>query len=170
MTKPENQKHESIKSLIAELDSRDGEVRKKARKELVGMGSIVIDYLAELVETPSGTLRWEAVKAIGQIADPVAAPLLVVALQDSDFEVRWIATEGLIKMGTASVKPLLQALNERPDSLNLRESAHHVFHDLREKDAFDMLDIINLIMVALESPAAEDEVPVVAYRLLEEMQ
>lgn len=170
MTKPDDQKHESIKSLIAELDSKDGEIRKKARKELVGMGSIVIDYLAELVESPSDTLRWEAVKAIEQIADPSAAPILVLALDDSDYEVRWIATEGLIKMGTASIKPILEALGERPGSLNLREGAHHVFHDLRDKDAVEMLDEINLIMVALESSAAEDEVPVVAFRLLEEMK
>lgn len=160
----------TIKALIADLDSKDGMVREKARKTFVKMGSAAIDFLAELVESPSNTLRWESTKALGQIADPAAAPLLVVALQDSDYEVRWIATEGLIKMGTKSLKPLLEALIERPGSLNLRNGAHHILHDLKEMDAIEMTDKIDLMMMALESSTAEDEVPIVAYRLLQELE
>ena len=51
-------------------------------------------------------------------------------LEDEEPGVRWLAAEGLIKMHRASLKPLFQALIERPDSLWLREGDHHVLHDL----------------------------------------
>jgi hypothetical protein len=75
-------------------------------------------------------MRWEAAKALGEIGDPEAAPALVNSLEDEEFDVRWLAGEGLIKMNINGLKPLLQTLELRGDSVLLREGAHHVFHDL----------------------------------------
>jgi HEAT repeat protein len=134
------------------------------------MGRPAIDFLAELIESSSTVLRWEAVKAMSQIADPVAAPLLVIALYDSDYEVRWIATEGLISIGNKSIKPLLEALTEKPGSLTLREGTHHVLHDLKDINGNSFANEIDLVLAVLESPAAEDEIQIVARKILEKMK
>ena len=160
----------SVKALLDDLGNDDGVVREKARLELVRMGRPAIDFLAELIESSSTTERWEAVKALSQIADPVAAPLLVIALYDSDYEVRWLATEGLIKIGNQSIKPLLEALTDKPGSLSLREGAHHVLHDLKNKNRDGLINEIDEILTALESPAAEEEIQLIARKILDNMQ
>ena len=75
-------------------------------------------------------MRWEAAKSLSDIADPAAAPALVQALEDPETGVRWLAAEGLIRMRSACLQPLLHALTERADSVWLRDGAHHVLHDL----------------------------------------
>jgi HEAT repeat protein len=95
---------------------------------------------------------------------------MVIALYDNDFEVRWLATEGLISIGTACLKPLLEALAEKPGSLDLRQGAHHVLHDLRDKNPDGHLEEINWALSALESSAAEDDIQVVARKILAGMK
>ena len=169
MSKSTNQNEESIRALLDNLGNNDGMIRERARNELVEMGRPAIDFLAELIESSNTTMRWEAVKALGQIGDSVAAPLMVIALYDSDYEVRWLATEGLINFGNDSIKPLLEALTDKPGSLTLREGAHHVLHDLKQKNGNGYIEEINLALAALESPAAEDEIQIVARNILEKM-
>jgi HEAT repeat protein len=166
----DEQEQKPVKKLIEELGSDDGVIREKAREALVSMGKRAVDFLAELIESPGSTVRWEATKALGQIADKSSAPVLVIALYDDDYEVRWLATEGLIKIGVDSVKPILEALAETPGSLSLREGAHHVLHDLEEKNVREYKNEIRQALDALESADPEDEVLVVARRLLDTMK
>jgi HEAT repeat protein len=170
MSKSKKHPPHSVRILLNDLASDDGTVRERARNELVEMGRPAIDFLAELIESSNTILRWEAVKAMSQIADPVAAPLLVIALFDSDYEVRWIATEGLINIGEQSIKPLLEALTDKPQSLSLREGAHHVLHDLKEKNSKSFINEINLALKALEGPAPEDEIQIVANEILNNLK
>ncbi len=170
MSKSKKHPPHSVRILLNDLASDDGTVRERARNELVEMGRPAIDFLAELIESSNTILRWEAVKAMSQIADPVAAPLLVIALFDSDYEVRWIATEGLISIGDQSIKPLLEALTDKPGSLTLREGAHHVFHDLKEKNSKGYFNEINQALAALEGSAAEDEIQIVANEILNNLK
>lgn len=58
-----------IESLIGELASRDGTVRQRARAELVQIGVPAIGALNEAAVSRDSQLRWEAVKALAQIAD-----------------------------------------------------------------------------------------------------
>jgi HEAT repeat protein len=167
MSKSNEPAPHEVRALLDELGKDDGVAREKARNELVGMGRPAIDFLAELIESSNTTSRWEAVKALAQIHDPVAAPLMVVALYDNDYEVRWIATEGLIAIGTAAIKPLMEALTEKPGSLDLRNGAHHVLHDLRDKRPDGHLEEINWALSALESSSAEDDIQIVARKILE---
>ncbi len=120
----------SLEALLAGLSSRDDGVRVKARHSLVALGKTAVSPLIEALKNGSYLIRWEAAKALGEIADPEAAPALVDALEDEEFDVRWLAGEGLIKMNINGLKPLLRALEHRGDSVLLLEGAHHVFHDL----------------------------------------
>jgi hypothetical protein len=146
----------SLEALLAGLSSHDDDVRVKARHSLVALGKGAVPPLIEALKNGSYLIRWEAAKALGEIADPEAAPTLVDALEDDEFDVRWLAGEGLIKMNINGLKPLLQALELRGDSVLLREGAHHVFHDLA-KGA--LRKYLAPVLAALEALEPGEQVP-----------
>src|SRR5208337_4736626 len=100
-------RHSSIHSLIEDLQSNDGLLRQSAREKLVSMGRGVVSALENLVSHKDASLRWEAVKALGHIADPGSVPLFIGALYDKDEDVRWVAAEGLVAIGSHAMRPLL---------------------------------------------------------------
>ena len=129
-----------IKKLLNELQSEDVGVRHNARLELVKIGTPIIDFLIELDYSKDKNVKWEVMKALGQIADPDTIPLLLEGLCDDDFEIRWLAAEGLIEIGKESVKPIL------------RHGAHHVLHDFVTtglfKDKHDLISVLNEVATA----------------------
>ena len=82
------------------------------------------------------------------------------------FDVRWLAAEGLIHIGVDAIVPLLHALIERPESVWLREGAHHVLHDLASSD---LRAVLMPVLKALEDVDATVVVPLAAETCLEEM-
>ena len=52
-----------IKSLLANLRSRDGIVRQKAREALTSIGKQAVRHLIPLLKDPEDDVRWEAAKA-----------------------------------------------------------------------------------------------------------
>ena len=120
----------TIETLIKTLSSHKDKAREGARHTLVALGKAAVPSLIEALQSKNTLMKWEAAKALGEIGDPETAPVLVKALEDDEFDVRWLAAEGLIKMNIRGLKPLLEALEHRGDSAFLREGAHHVFHDL----------------------------------------
>jgi nucleotide-binding universal stress UspA family protein len=123
---------ETIDSLIANLASDDGVLRIKARRSLVAIGKQAVGRVAEALKSRKHWVRWEAAKTLAQIGDPTATRALINALEDDEFDVRWLAAEGLIHIGAKAIEPLLKTLVEHPDSPWLREGTHHVLHDLTE--------------------------------------
>jgi HEAT repeat protein len=119
-----------IETLIKTLSSHKDKAREDARHTLVAIGKAAVPSLIEALKNKNTLMKWEAAKALGEIGDPETAPILVEALEDEEFDVRWLAAEGLIKMNIKGLKPLLEALEHRGDSVWLLEGAHHVFHDL----------------------------------------
>jgi len=103
--------------------------------------------------------RWEATKALGQIADPEATDALISALQDEMFDVRWLASEGLVAIGDKAIAPLLKALVSNPESVFLREGAHHFFHGV---DMGTQEKILLPVRIALEDVEAPLKVPFAA--------
>lgn len=154
-----SQSKEENEALISDLSSHNDAARVKARHSLVAMGKAAVPFLTEALKNKNNLMRWETAKALGEIGDPGAAPALVKALEDEEFDVRWLAAEGLIKMNINGLKPLLQALEYRGDSVFLREGAHHVFHDLA-KGA--LRKYLVPVLAALEALEPGEEVPWVA--------
>ncbi len=138
--------HEDIEvqQLLKTLGSKNGMERKKARKKLVEMGNDVLNPLAgmfnhpeyifgmEKLHHPDHIYRWEALKTTVEIGDPISISFFIQALDDDESDIRWMATEGLIKLGMQSVKPLLEKLLENSDSIFVLAGIHHVFSDLRK--------------------------------------
>lgn len=154
---------EEIKKLIEELTGENGIVRQKARHKLVQLGSPAIDYLIELQYSENHKARWEAIKAIGQIADPESIPILINSLEDEKFDVRWLAAEGLIEVGKDSVKPLVNNFLQNVDSEYLQEGVHHVLKELFRRGEYE--DKSGLI-AALEDSLADEKLIIAAENLL----
>ena len=157
---------EMISSLMSRLSDKDGLVREEARLSLVYIGEPAVVPLIKALSDRRENLRWEAAGALSEIAAPASVPALVEALRDKVFDVRWLAAQGLIAIGREAVVPLLEALMEYPDSVWLRQGAHHVLHDLEEDDLEETLEPV---IAALESldPAVEVQLAarVALYRL-----
>ena len=128
-----------IKSLIVNLRSEDGIVRHKAREALTLIGRQAVGQLIPLLKDVEDDVRWEAAKALADVADARAASELVATLEDHNFGVRWLAAEGLIAIGRDALIPLLKTLIKKPDSVWLREGAHHVLHDLSKTSLKNLL-------------------------------
>jgi HEAT repeat protein len=77
-------------------------------------------------------------------------------MDDRVFDVRWLAAEGLIAIGSQVIEPLLYLLKNHADSVRLREGVHHVMYALNEKDPNE---ILQPVIYALEDSEAVLEVP-----------
>lgn len=141
----------NVEELIADLSNPEGIIRQKARYELVKMGNPALDYLVELQGAKKHLARWEAVKAISEIGTSDSIPILINALEDEEFDVRWLAAEGLIELGHKSVYPLLKVFISNKESIHLKEGVHHVLKGLEIRGLYnDKYEIIK----ALETFAA----------------
>jgi HEAT repeat protein len=149
----------TINTLVADLGSKDGLVRVRARRALVTIGARAVAPLAEALTNKDEWKRWEAAKALGQIGDSEATGALIRALEDEMFDVRWLAAEGLVAIGNKAVVPLLKALIYNPKALWLREGAHHVLHGI---NLGNLEETLLPVRNALEDVEAPLEVPFAA--------
>jgi len=163
-----DKKEARIPSLVADLTSRDAEVRRKARESLVLIGKPAVPSLIRLVSHRKPHVRWEAAKALCGIADPIAASVLVNALDDRDGDVRWLAAEGLAALGRDGLQPLLAALLERGQSCWFCEGAHHVCHNLVKRKKLG--PILRPLLAAMKESEPGVSVPPAAYTALSRLR
>lgn len=130
----ENILETEIQELIEQLSDKNGFERESARKQLVAMGEVVVPYLVNLTDDPAHILRWESMKGLAEMGLPSLTNFFIEKLENDESDVRWIAAEGLIKIGPSSVNPLLKALIEKSDSVFLLSGSHHIIHALLSKN------------------------------------
>ena len=158
---------ETIASLVDALAGTDGVERRVAREKLEKIGRQAVPALLTALQSPSARARWEAAKALGEIADPSAALALVGTLEDEEPGVRWLAATALINLGHAALAPLLRGLESSGDSIWLREGAHHVLRSLiREGVADEAIPVLE----ALEDIEPSIEAPIAAYHVLQALR
>lgn len=153
-----------IPSLVAELSSRRGRVREKARETLVEIGGPAVPFLLPLADAPSKKLRWEVVKALSSIADPRAIPVLTKRLSDPESDIRWLAAVGLIQIGPASIPAVLRTLMDNSQSTGLRRAAHHVLHDLADHP--EVAEFLAPVLASLGDADPADAIPPAALTAL----
>jgi len=146
------------------LDEKHFTNKLKARKRLVGMGKTILPQIHKLLTSGNGTLRREATKIVELIADPKSIPFLINMLDDIEFDIRWIAAEGLIKIGRRSIIPQLMALRDGKSSLFMDEGAHHVLNGLLFKNEKE--ELIPLMRSLENLHELRETVPVEAYKAL----
>jgi HEAT repeats len=161
-----NYEDSPIYQLMIKLGSENGLEREKAREEIVAKGKEMVDFLMELLSHPKHIYRWEAVKTLKEIGDPISVPLFIQALEDNRYDVRWIAAEGLIKLGKLSVEPLLKVLIKRSDSVFIIEGAHHIFYDLNENGILPKEFLVDKLLTALKNPSWGENIKLICGELL----
>jgi HEAT repeat protein len=112
------------------LDEKSYSKKLDSRMTLVKMGKTVIPYMHKLLASGNVFVRMEAAKVVELIADRKSIPELIDLLNDTEFDIRWIAAEGLIKIGRRSILPLLKSIRDGKSSLFLNKGAHHVLLSL----------------------------------------
>jgi hypothetical protein len=153
----------SVEELSAHLSDSDARVRHEARELLVGKGEPAIHVLRQKLSDPDWHVRWEAVKALGEMSgNPPSGPeaqseerammdSLVNMLNDDDTSVRWAAMESLIQLGRTCVRPLLESLTRDFGSARMREGAYHVLHTLLTRGMLTGIEFE--VCSALKGPA-----------------
>jgi HEAT repeat protein len=119
-----------VKLIKGSLDTKNSVKKLAARSTLVRLGKTIIPQLHELLDSKNGLLRMEAAKIVELIADRRSIPILIRLLDDKEFEIRWIAAEGLIKFGRRSILPLLKSVRDGESSYFHNKGAHHVLNGL----------------------------------------
>ncbi|MEN6457914.1 MAG: HEAT repeat domain-containing protein [Thermoguttaceae bacterium] len=154
-------------ALVSALTHKNAVVRRNAREQLVAVGRPIVDAVRQLLHDKRPHVRWEAVKTLASIADPRTAGALVQVLEEEDeFDIRWVAGEGLAAMGREGLRPLLATLAARPGSATLQEGARHVCHHLSHRRAFRL---IVPLLIALRSAEPTLAMPILARRALAEL-
>ena len=157
-----------VEQLIADLNCDEYITCQKARRKLVEMGSVIVPRLVQELSNDKYWVRWEVTKALGQIADKSSAEALVKALEDREFDVRWLAAEALIHIGRDAIEPLLLALANHGDrSIMLRNGAHHVLHDM---NLGPLRTTLLPVMKAVEDSEPYSEILIVARKTLETLK
>jgi HEAT repeat protein len=126
---------DNVTLLIKELlDTKNSGKKLQARTHLIGMGKTIIPQLHRLLDSDNGLLRMEAAKIVELIADRSSIQFLINLLDDKEFEIRWIAAEGLIKIGRRTILPLLRSIRDGESSFLHNKGAHHVLLSLLNKN------------------------------------
>jgi HEAT repeat protein len=159
----------NIESLMDILASKDGATRQKARRSLVALGKPAVTSLTRALQNSRlDHVRWEAVKTLGAIGDKRAIPWLVLALEDSDPDVAWLAAEALRQFKKVAWPPLLRLLIKNgSESALLRQRAHHVLRNQKEAGFNDLLATLR---TDLESNTLQESTPLAAYDILKKMK
>lgn len=156
--------HEEINSLIEDLTCDDVKFCQAARRKLVAMGEGAVPHLVRVLNEYKGWRRWEAVKALGQIHAPESTHALIEALEDRDFDIRYLAAKGLIHRGNEALVPLMDALISHSRSAWFRDGARHVISDFAHTG---LRKLLIPLMDALKGPAPAVEVPLEAQKVLD---
>ncbi len=123
-----------LQKQVEKLQSDEGLKREQAREFLVKAGSKSLPFVTELLDSEKHKHRWEAMKVIAEIGTTDSIPVLLDGLVDESGDIRWIASEGLIRVGKFSVKPLLELILDKHDSVFALNGAHHIISELSKKD------------------------------------
>lgn len=121
---------DTLKLVMELLMPEDYTLKHNARLTLVKMGKKIIPQLHKQLSSSNGLLRKEVAKVVEMVGDRRSIPYLITLLDDPDFDIRWIAAEGLIKIGRKSIIPILKSIRGGKSSLLLDKKAHHVLDSL----------------------------------------
>ncbi len=106
------------------------------------LNSSVVLQMDKTLSARNELVKNEVAKTVSMIADKKSIPALISLLKDPEFDVRWIAAEGLIKIGRISIVPLLKSIRDEGSSYFLNRGAHQILLSLiteRERRSIEQL-------------------------------
>ncbi|HVB72830.1 MAG TPA: HEAT repeat domain-containing protein [Ktedonobacteraceae bacterium] len=125
----------AVPALLSALRGADEQLGSQIFSSLVRLGSLAVPALIQRSKSSSAWLRWHCIRALGEIHDRRALPILVDALQDADHSVAWMGAKGLAQFGKESLKPLLELLMRAEMTPWLAETASYVLKSYARRNA-----------------------------------
>ncbi|GAC1566218.1 MAG: hypothetical protein NVS3B14_07020 [Ktedonobacteraceae bacterium] len=125
----------AVPALLSALSGADEQLGSQIFSSLVKLGPLAIPSLIQKSKSSSAWTRWHCIRALGEIHDRRALPVLVDALQDSDHSVAWMAAKGLAQYGKDSLKPLLELLMHAAMTPWLAETASYVLNSYAQRNS-----------------------------------
>jgi HEAT repeats len=116
----------AVPALLNALRGADEQMSSQIFTSLVQLGHAAVPALIEASASNSAWTRWHCLRALGEIGDGRALPVLVNALRDSDHSVAWMGAKGLVRFGKRGVAPALRLLMEEEMTPWLVETASYV--------------------------------------------
>jgi HEAT repeat protein len=150
----------NLNDILGQLGHSDPLTRHQVRRELIGMGENGLAILMEGLRSRNWHVRWESVKALGELDRVHQNPQLLARemvglLQDDDRSVRWATMSSLIRLQRSAVCPLLLAMTQDFHSARLREGVHHVLNIFMARNL--LTDLEKEVFKALEGSAPSVE-------------
>ncbi len=133
---------EAVPVLLKALRGADEQLSSQIFVSLVRLGSLAVPALISKSKSSSAHIRWNCARALGEIHDRRALPVLVDALQDDDHSVAWMAAKGLAQFGKDGLKPVLELLIGASMTPWLAETASYVLTNYarRNTEAKEILE------------------------------
>lgn len=122
----------AVPALLGLLQRADEQLSNQIFSSLVRLGPAAVPALVESSTSSSPWMRWQCIRALGNIRDLRALPVLVRALADADQSVAWMAAKGLVPFGRQSVGPVLRLLMSAPVTPWLIETSSYVLRNQRD--------------------------------------
>jgi HEAT repeat protein len=116
----------AVPALLGLLRHADEQVGNQVSSSLAQLGPVAVPALTGNSTSGSPWVRWHCIRALGNIRDRGALPVLVRALADADRSVAWMAAKGLVSFGRQSVGPVLRLLMSASTTPWLVETASYV--------------------------------------------
>ena len=117
---------DAVPALLHALHGSDERQGSQIFQALVGLGHVAVPGLLEASRSSSAWVRWQSIRALGEIHDGRAFPRLLEGLTDNDHGVAWMAAKGLVSFGKECVLPLLRLLISADPTRWLAETASYV--------------------------------------------
>ena len=116
----------AVPALVSALRGADEQLGSQIFTSLVSLRHLAVPALLEASSSSSAWMRWNCMRALGEIGDSRALTVLVKGLCDTDHSVAWMAAKGLVHFGKKSVGPVLQLLTTAEMTPWLVETASFV--------------------------------------------
>lgn len=100
----------AVPVLLSALQGANEQMGSQIFSSLVRLGPAAVPVLIETSTSSSTWMRWNCIRALGDIRDHRALPVLVRALLDLDHSVAWMGAKALVQFGSLSVGLVLRLL------------------------------------------------------------
>lgn len=155
----------AVPALLAALQGADEQLGSQISSACVQIGHAAVPALLERCTSNSAWIRWQCIRALGEICGSRALPALVEALRDSDHAVAWVAAKGVVKYGKQALSPVLHLLMTTDTSRWLIETASYILRDIEARDA-SLKAYLDPLIQDMHGPAPRIATPVAAQKAM----
>ncbi len=160
---------DAVPVLLKALRGADEQLSSQIFASLVRLGSLAVPALIQKSKSSSAHIRWNCVRALGEIHDLRALPVLVNGLKDNDHSVAWMAAKGLAHFGKDSLRPVLELLMGASMTPWLAETASYVFSSYAHRNR-EVKEILEPLMRRMRESGFRIGTGVAAQKALKQLQ